>query len=252
MPSAGRRSENVSANPHTPLLPERSPRSELELNPPEYTRFNEAPPPYRQSSWAHTVRYGAVDHDVPIEETRQFDELKSQQELQLLLGVLFLIALTSIFMEALPMLGQPTASLRVMRVYGWFTLAFFLNILVVSVSLLCRRWLIQNNPGLLPIRSRRSSGTLVRKLQSVTKSVVNCMIASGPVLIYLSITCLVVGVVDFFWQLYPTLVVTGCGIFASGPVISRLSHRTLKGPTSSTLSGFSPLGRHRTGDTALE
>jgi hypothetical protein len=41
----------------------------------------------------------------------------------------------------------------------------------------------------------------------------------------------VVGLVDFFWQLYPTLgmaIVTTCGIHGGGPVLSSLSQRPFK------------------------
>ncbi|KAJ7784683.1 hypothetical protein B0H16DRAFT_1493418 [Mycena metata] len=232
-----------------------------DLNPPEYTRFNEAPPPYRPSSWGHAVRYGAVEHDVPVEKMRQFDELKTQQELQLLLGVLFLIALTPMFREALPMLGEPTASLHVMRVYGWFGMALFLSIRMVFVSLLCRHWLIQNNPNLLPLQARRSPGSLMQMDQatrkSVTKFIMNRLIAYGSVMLYPTIFCLVVGLIDFFWQLYPALVVTVCGIFGGGPVLSSLSR--FKGPTRSIVHqswrrvrGWSATGQGvEVGDLAL-
>ncbi|KAJ7043979.1 hypothetical protein C8F04DRAFT_685468 [Mycena alexandri] len=169
---------------------------------------------------------------------QQFDELKTQQELQLLLGVLFTIALTPMFREALPMLGKPTTSLHVMRVYGWFGLALFLSILMAFLSLLCRYWLIQNNPSLLPLQARRSPGPLMQRFQaarkSVTKSLMNRLIAFGSVMLYPTIICLIMGLVDFLWQIYPALVVTAIGIFGGGPVLSS-SLRRFKGTTPSML-----------------
>ncbi|KAJ6557374.1 hypothetical protein DFH09DRAFT_544174 [Mycena vulgaris] len=56
----------------------------------------------------------------------------------------------------------------------------------------------------------------------------NGLIASGSLLMYAMVFCFGVGLVDFFWQLYPALsmrIVTTCGIYGSGPLLSSFGQR---------------------------
>lgn len=59
-------------------------------------------------------------------------------------GVLLAIAVTLLLVEALPVLGEPTSSMHTLRVYGWFTMALSLSILLVAISLLCKYWVTTN------------------------------------------------------------------------------------------------------------
>ncbi|KAJ7645464.1 hypothetical protein DFH06DRAFT_1211412 [Mycena polygramma] len=216
IPAAARRSliYSMSSAPELEWLPEMD-------APPAYTEPDD-PPPYWQPR-------------ITAEDTFRFDESKGQQEIQLLVGVLFSIMLTVVLMEALPMLGQPTCSTHAIRIYGWFTLAFFLSFLLAFVSLLCKSWMSHNHPSLLFMVEFRSPET---RLQRLTKSVANRLIASGPVIMYAMTLCFGVGLVDFFWQLYPTLgmwILTIAVIYGSGPVLASLSQKPFKVPLPPTV-----------------
>ncbi|KAJ6512172.1 hypothetical protein C8R47DRAFT_1064793 [Mycena vitilis] len=197
----------------TPDLDE-APEFEWMEPPPAYTEPDDPPPYWRPR--------------ITAEDTFRFDELKGQQEIQLLVGVLFSIMLTVVFMEALPILGQPTSSTHSIRIYGWFTLAFFLSFLLAFVSLLCKSWMSHNHPNLLFMGEPRSHET---RLQRLTKSVVDRLIASGPVILYAMTLCFGAGLVDFFWQLYPALglwIVTALVAYGSGSALASLSQKPFK------------------------
>lgn len=56
------------------------------------------------------------------------------------------------------------------------------------------------------------------------------LIAFGRVLMWCCFGCFGVGLVDFFWQLSPSLgkgIITTCGIYGSVPVLSSFSQRPL-------------------------
>ncbi|KAF7365304.1 hypothetical protein MVEN_00402200 [Mycena venus] len=180
--------------------------------PPAYSQYHEQPPPYQQSSWDRT-------------SYSRFDEANRQQELQLLLSVLFSITLTLLLMDAVPILGEPTSSipLHVLRVYSWFTLALFISLLLALCSLLCKAWLSLNHPDFILYTTPDET-----RFRVSAESLMTRLIASGPGLMYAMTICAGIGFADFFWQLYPALVTTG-GIYGTTYVLaSSLTTRPFK------------------------
>ncbi|KAJ7147532.1 hypothetical protein C8R43DRAFT_1195906 [Mycena crocata] len=198
-----------------------------ETAPPAYTY--EEPPPYQRSSWGQTGYSG-----ISLQESFRLDEANRRQELQLLLGVLFAIFSTLILMDALPMLGAPTSSIHVLRVYGWFTSSLLLGILLATISSICKYWLTGNHPNNLPFINRPHSRSAPEsRIQGLKTHVMNSLIGCGSVLLSMMTICFGVGLLDFFWQVYPVLVVgsvTACGLYGGGPGLSSLS----QGPLSKT------------------
>ncbi|KAJ7459748.1 cytidine deaminase-like protein [Mycena latifolia] len=193
------------------------------IAPPAYDD-DEFPPPYQQPSRIRAPRRTAVFYpEIPLQDTFRFDESSRQQELQLLLGVLLSIVVTLFLMDVLPVLGQPTSSIHAIRIYGCFAMALLLSILLATVSLLCRYWLTRNHLKLLQFGPQGSGAAPKTKFQAVNKYALNALIASGLFMTYSMFICFGVGLVDFFWQLYPALgagIVATCGIYGSGPLLS--------------------------------
>ncbi|KAJ7134450.1 hypothetical protein C8R44DRAFT_425185 [Mycena epipterygia] len=189
--------------------------------PPAYTQYGDDPPTYQES------RRRIVVHPISLQDRFRIDESNRRQEMQLLIGVLLSIVLTLFLMDGLPMLGQPTSSMHVIRIYGWFTVALFLSILLVAISLLCRHWL---NLDLLLLGTHGAHRVPETRFRRAKQHVMNCLIAFGSGLMYAMVICFGVGLVDFLWQLYPAFgmgIVTTCGIYGTGPVLSSFGHGPL-------------------------
>ncbi|KAJ7095971.1 hypothetical protein B0H15DRAFT_82856 [Mycena belliarum] len=171
-----------------------------------------------------------VFHQISLQDMIRFDESNRQQELQLLLGVLLSIVVTLFLMDGLPMLGQPTSSMHAIRIYGWFAVAFLLSILLATVSLLCKYWLTRNHLKLAQSGPQESNGVPETRFQAAEKYVMNGLIASGSTILYTMALFFGVGLVDFFWQLYPSFgagIFATCGLYGSGPILSAFGHEPL-------------------------
>ncbi|KAJ7758504.1 hypothetical protein DFH07DRAFT_450959 [Mycena maculata] len=145
----------------------------------------------------------------------------------MLLGALLSFVATLLLVELPPKMGEPTSVLHGIRMYGWFVMAVVFCMLLVAVSSLCKWWLTVNG-------SDRNPKT---KFQVFKKYAVERLVASGPILLRSCFACIAVGLVDFLWQLYPSLgknVVATCGIYGSGPILSSVGQR----PLTKTMASF--------------
>ncbi|KAJ7696059.1 hypothetical protein B0H17DRAFT_416651 [Mycena rosella] len=206
--------------------------------PPSYTQYDdEYPPPYQQPSH---IRRTAAAHQIPLQDRFRFEEARRQQELQFLLGVLLSIGATLFLMDALPMLGEPTTSIHAaIRTYGCFAIVLVLSILLTAVSLLSKYWLTGNHHRLLQF-GPQIRGVPESRLQVAKTYAMNGLIALGSFMTYAMVVCFAVGVIDFFWQLYPAVsmgIVTTCGIYrlGSGPLLSFGQGALFKMPMASAL-----------------